>query len=83
MIAPEEPEMFVMVPVGIVVGLIGVGFGALNVVAAWGLGQRRKWAWVVAVILTFLYLPSGCMPLGAVMAWGLLVDAPTRREFIG
>ena len=82
LLAEEDPAILVMIPFGLLMLAMGVGLGALNIGAAWGLGQRRMWAWVVGVILAFLYLPSLCMPLGAVLAWGLLVDEPTRREFL-
>ncbi len=65
---------------GIVVGLImGVfmlaicgGIAAVNFVAAWGLGARKKWAWIVTIILGALYAPTGCLPLGVLLLYAML-----------
>ncbi|MEZ4236464.1 MAG: hypothetical protein R3F59_09955 [Myxococcota bacterium] len=83
-----DPNMSASVQVAILVGfsavscVAGVGMGVVNLVAAWGLGQGGKWAWFVAVGLGALYLPSGCLPFGAVMLYSL-VNEKTRRLFLG
>jgi hypothetical protein len=45
---------------------------AANFFAAWGLSRRKKWAWLLAVILGGLYAPSGCLPFGALILFTLL-----------
>ena len=82
MVAPDDPEILVMVPFGILIGLIGVLIAGVNFAAAWGLGARKMWGYVMALIMAALYLPSGCMPFGAVLAYGLLIDEPTRKQFL-
>lgn len=75
-------------PTGILVGLglflvvICGGFGVLNLVAAWGLGQRRKWAWVLAVVVGGIYAPSACLPFGALILYGMLNER-VRKVYLG
>ena len=45
-----------------------------------GLRRRRFWAWVVALCIFGLYVPSLFLPLGALGLWGLL-DPGSRAEF--
>lgn len=72
------------VVMGLVLGAmmlgLGVVFGALNFAAAWGLKRQAKWAWVLTVFLGVLYLPSGCLPFGAVLLYAML-SAPGRARF--
>ena len=48
------------------------GIAAANFAAAWGLGKRKGWAWVLTLIIGALYAPSGCMPLGALLLYAML-----------
>ena len=52
--------------------LVGVGCGIGNFVAAVGLARRRKWAWIVTVIIGGIYAPSGCLPFGAILLYAML-----------
>ena len=45
-----------------------------------GLRRRRFWAWVAALCIFGIYLPSLFLPLGALGLWGLL-DLGSRAEF--
>lgn len=76
---PTLPASFGYVMGGIV-GCTGIGMGLANFVASWGLGQRAKWAWIAAVVLGAMYLPSGCMPFGGLVLYGLLQD-DSRKAF--
>lgn len=58
------------------------GFGLLNFVAAWGLGRRAKWAWIMTLILGGIYAPSGCMPFGVFLLYAML-NAEGRAQFEG
>lgn len=60
--------------------LVCAGFGAFNLVVVWGLGSRAKWAWIAGLILGAMYAPSGCMPFGALILYGLL-NADGKAEF--
>ena len=82
MLAAEEPDALVMLPFGILMLLCCAGFGIVNMVAAWGLGGRHKWGWILSLILGAMYLTSACMPFGAVLMYALLVDEPTRKLFL-
>jgi hypothetical protein len=66
------------VPFAIVTGLLGLvccgGFGVVNFVAAWGLGLRAKWAWILTLCLGAIYLTSACLPFGAVLLYAMLED---------
>lgn len=53
--------------IGAVVLVLCGGIGVANFVAAWGLKNRRKWAWVLTVIFGGLYAPSGCLPFGVIL----------------
>ena len=50
-------------------------------VVASGLHRRRFWAWVAALCLFAMYLPSLFLPLGALGLWGLL--SPGSRVTFG
>jgi hypothetical protein len=47
---------------------------------AYGLGQRKFWAWVAGLCIFGMYAPSVFFPLGALGLWGLL-DSGSRAEF--
>ena len=57
-----------------------VGFGAFVEVVAWGLRNRKFWAWIAGLIVFALYVPSLFIPLGVLGLMGLLNEA-SRREF--
>ena len=81
-LAPRDPDAMVLVPVGVLMFVLGGGFGVVNFVAAWGLGARKMWGFIAALVLAAMYLPSGCMPFGAVLGYGLLGHEPTRKLFM-
>ena len=56
------------------------GFGGLNIVAAIGLGRRAYWGWLLALVVGAIYVPSGCLPFGAVIVYALL-RADARLAF--
>ncbi|MEZ4316756.1 MAG: hypothetical protein R3F61_04615 [Myxococcota bacterium] len=78
----DDPGMLIMIPFGILMLLLGLVVGGANLAAAYGLGQRTMWGYVIALIMAALYLPSGCMPFGALLAYGLLFDERTRKQFL-
>jgi hypothetical protein len=49
-------------------------------VIAFGLRQRKNWAWVAGLCVFALYVPSLFLPLGAFGLWGLL-DSGSREVF--
>lgn len=65
---------------GLFILLVSGAFGLLNFVAAWGLGRRAKWAWIMTLILGGIYAPSGCMPFGAFLLYAML-NAEGRAQF--
>lgn len=78
----DDPDMVMMVPMGIVMFVCCGGVGLVNLVAAWGLGAHKFWAWMIALILGAMYLTSACMPFGALLLFGLVADEPTRKLFL-
>jgi hypothetical protein len=67
---------------GVIIFVFCAFFGVLNFLAAFGLGQRAKWAWIMTLILGAIYAPSACLPFGAVLLYGMLNDR-TRKAFMG
>lgn len=53
-------------------GCMGIVVVALNFAAARGLAAGKAWGWYIGLALGMLYLPSGCLPFGAVILIGLL-----------
>jgi hypothetical protein len=78
---PDVAQIMGGVMMGVML-VMGLGFGLVNFVAAWGLGGGGKWAWILTIILGAIYAPSACLPFGAVMLWGMLND-DTRKLFLG
>lgn len=78
----EAPPMVVAVVMGVLMFLVSAGWGLFNFVVAWGLGRGARWAWICGVIIGGIYAPSICLPLGAVLLYGLLNDA-TRKAYMG
>lgn len=66
---------------GLLVLVLCVGVGVFNLVTAWGLAKRRKWAWISAIILGAMYAPSICLPFGVILLYGML-NPETRSAFI-
>lgn len=56
--------------------LLSVGVEAV----VYGLKRRRFWAWVAALCIFGVFVPSVFLPLGALGLWGLL-DRDSRQEF--
>ncbi len=54
--------------------LFAVGLGALNFFAASGLRYGRKWSWFATLILGLLYVPSLCLPFGAILLYAMLQE---------
>lgn len=67
----SEEATLMMVVVGVVAFFFAfcVGGGFL---AAWGLGKRKRWAWIVALLVGALYIPNTCLPFGAMVLVTLL-----------
>jgi len=59
---------------------IGVACAVGVEVTVWGLKKRKFWAWVTALCIFGLYVPSLLLPLGVAGLWGLLTPA-SRAEF--
>jgi hypothetical protein len=53
--------------------------GGIEIVNS-GLRRRRFWAWVAALCIPAVYLPSILLPLGTLGLWGLLGKG-SRAEF--
>ena len=58
---------------------IGLGAGLTHFLAAWGLIDGRRWAYVLSLVLG-AFAALGCVPVGAVLLVALLNPA-TRRHF--
>lgn len=82
LIAADDPDALIMLPFGIFIFVLGGGFGVINFLAAWGLWARKMWGFIAALVLAAMYLPSGCMPFGAVLLYGLIGHEPTRKLFM-
>lgn len=67
-------------PLGAVVLMLCLVLAAGIEYVAYGLNQRKFWAWVAGLIIFGLYVPSAFLPLGGFGLWGLL-DKGTRAEF--
>ena len=52
--------------------LIGVACAVGNFAVAHGLGKRKRWAWVGAVVIGGLYAPSGCFIIGILILVAML-----------
>ena len=68
---PEMPLAFQLFFVALLL-VFGVGIGAVNFAAAWGLAKGAKWAWITTVILGATYAPSGCLPFGVLILIAML-----------
>lgn len=68
------------VALGLVAALAGFGVAVVDLVAARGLAAGRAWAWYLSVGIAILNLPTCCLPIGAVMLYGL-VRTPVRRAY--
>lgn len=77
LIQPDEARGRIIGLVLLVVALL-MAIG-IEVIAA-GLKRHRFWAWVAAVIVCGLYIPSFFIILGVFGLWGLL-DRGTRALF--
>jgi uncharacterized membrane protein (DUF2068 family) len=54
----------------------------LHFITAGSLSSARKWSWYVALVLSAMYVPGLCFPVGALMVYGL-VQPDVRRRFLG
>jgi hypothetical protein len=79
---PENMGVILAVVFTVVTLVICGGFGLLNFVAAAGLGRGARWGWILALVVGAIYLPSACVPFGAVIMYGMLNDR-TRKLFNG
>jgi hypothetical protein len=59
---------------GLCAAVVGVFFGGVNFVAARGLARGDKWAWITTLIIGGIYAPSGCLPFGVALLYGMLQD---------
>lgn len=67
---------------GVFLFVVCAGFGAVNLLAAHGLGKGAKWGWILALVMGGIYAPSGCMPFGALILYGLLNER-VRKVYLG
>ena len=79
---PEGAATFMMVFMTVISLVICGGFAVLNFIAAAGLARGAKWGWILAVVVGAIYLPSACVPFGAIIMYGMLNDR-TRKLFMG
>lgn len=79
----DDPPLPAWFSTGMSVFLFAIcaGFGAVNFLAAWGLGRGAKWAWILALLIGGIYTPSGCLPFGALILYGLL-NEPVRKVYL-
>lgn len=66
--------------VAIAVILVGLGVGLAHFLSAWALGDGRRWAWVLTLVLGALALLQCCLPVGGALLWAMLNDR-TRALF--
>jgi hypothetical protein len=71
---PEGTIVAILMMVVCLAFIIGIEF------VAYGLKKRKFWAWIAALCIFGLYVPSLFLPLGALGIWGLL-DAGSREQF--
>lgn len=64
-----------------VAGCCNLPFAIVHFVIAGSLTSAKKWSWYGALILSVLYVPGLCFPLGALMVYGL-VQADVRKRFL-
>lgn len=76
----DAPPAAFTLALSIIMLLVCLGFGAGNFVVAWGLSRRAKWAWILALVLGGIYAPSGCLPFGVLVLYGML-NGDTRALF--
>ena len=57
---------------GLFMLLVCLGIAGVNLLAAWGLGGRKKWAWILTLILGGMYAPTACLPFGVVLLYAML-----------
>lgn len=80
-LAPEDADVAPVV--GLVTFVLGAGLGALNFVAARGLKNEARWAWILSLALAALYVSSACFPIGIVLLVGLLREDVRSRFLVG
>lgn len=78
----EGASLVFALPMGLFMFASCAMIGAVNVLAAHGLAMGARWGWILALVLGGIYAPSGCMPVGAVILYGLLNER-VRKAFIG
>jgi uncharacterized membrane protein (DUF2068 family) len=79
---PERTWMFPMAAIAATAGTVGLAYGVIGIVAAWGLFQRLRWARVLALIVAFLsliHIPFGT-GLGIYTLW-VLLPAQSGEEY--
>ena len=81
LIDPTDPELIVMAIFGVIITVLCVGIGVLNFVAIIGLQRQTMWGWIMTLIFGAMYAPSGCMPFGLVLLFGML-NNDTRPLFL-
>lgn len=64
----------------IVFAIVCGGVFVASMVTAWGIRRGKRWAWIMGVVFGGLYLPSCCLPFGAMILYGLLREN-SRRLF--
>jgi hypothetical protein len=77
--ADRESLWLAIMLTAMLVGLCALLVAGIEVIA-YGVVQRRRWAWIAGVGLFATFVPSVFLPLGVLGLWGLL-DCKTREEF--
>ena len=60
--------------------LAGLGIGLAHFVAAWALGEGRRWGWLLTAGLGAFSLVQCCLPVSGLLLWGSL-NNQTRALF--
>lgn len=77
----SEGDLAFSLAMGTFAFFFSVGFGVLNFVAARGLKQGARWAWILSLVLAAMYVSSACLPIGIVLLVGLL-RTDVRQAFL-
>ena len=67
--------------IGGVTAMVGLACAVGNFAVAYGLGRRRRWAWIGAVIIGAIYAPSGCFMIGLLILFAMLRSG-VREAFL-
>lgn len=78
--SPGDPPPLVMAVIMVFEAVFLLAFGAPYALGAYGLGRRRKWGFVLALVGYGLWLGGCCAPFAIYFYWALLRER-TRKQF--